>query len=1070
MQNNQPPDDPVPVRDLSDSRWRGEWWQRYGWTKGAPAYLASAATRIRKVEFADARDVKERMMGANDGIPETTWPGVYNRSRIPGRHDYFELPDWNVYVDGGKSVAFMLPDETWNHLEVQGTADGTFTYQPYVPIDVTAATAAARPAKPKPLPLRRPKSAAPQAGPPERLLAERPPGLERSVFDVAPLNAGVLRFHNKTQENPLQEVAAYNIMPGTAPAGAQMLSYTIRSAADPAAYPTLDELNTFVRGRFMADERATVVALPDGAAAPARAPQSAPSLPIVHILIPADLRSPRAGLAQNHYGYGWQNMEVGLDGIELSIPALNVKPTHGGLIPLNIQVKDPIWPARNMIDVSVSVKPGEARTIFLDSRDRILPPNTSLYLTIASAAGDFSATSLDGARIRLVFKPRAKAWAEHVADRFAQMRDNFAFFVEEHTSTRALARYERFSREITDLLAADPDNVVARQYWAEISPEAGEPVTTLPPAPQGVPLWAARQVQDLKLVRQFVDWWIDRRQSSFGDFGGGISDDDDLTEQWPPLALMGDEPDKIRRSLDALTDAVDANGMITNGLGTILTDQLHSYEEGINARAEDAYLANGDPKAIERLMDTARGYASITGPVGAGHTHILSSLFSGTQVLREGPWAWSKPYSPLILHPGILLAEYNGNPMMKALVIALADSYLAHGKKNDKGETVFPEDINSLTDEDRGTLTAGSNGLAGIVQLMWTAYRWTGDAKYLAPVESVAAKGDHAPLTLINANAIDVLNKRDSWGRDLAKAADAGRGSDARDSGARPIDFARFVAWQSTGDKRYLEELYSSEILTDLNRFYLCTEGELWSDRVELFSDLLQRSRLGGMALRRNQIFPGHLVSWRFSGPPTNAENVAILIRDASPTHFKVIGYNLSAAAINAVMTGENLAPGKWSMIIGIDANNDDKIGGKPMVVSIELSRGRDVSLAFPAHRTVVVDFTLQQAAPPSGPLPDIALGPADVRVEGAVIDVTLHNLGGAATPPGMLVLGRPGARPIAEVPVPALEAPLDLKPRTVTLHLKVPTKTVLAHSVLTASLQGSPAEITLRNNSLTLP
>ena len=571
-------------------------------------------------------------------------------------------------------------------------------------------------------------------------------------------------------------------------------------------------------------------------------------------------------------------------------------------------------------------------------------------------------------------------------------------------------------------------------------------------------------------MRQFVDWWIDRRQSSFGDFGGGISDDDDLTEQWPPLALMGDEPDKIRRSLDALTDAVDANGMITNGLGTILTDQLHSYEEGINARAEDAYLANGDPKVIERLMDTARGYASITGPVGAGHTHILSSLFSGTNVLREGPWAWSKPYSPLILHPGILLAEYNGNPKMKALVIALADSYLAHGKKNDKGETVFPEDINSLTDEDRGTLTAASNGLAGIVQLMWTAYRWTGDAKYLGPVESVAAKGDHAALTLINANAIDVLNKRDSWGRDLVKAADAGRGADARDSGARPIDFARFVAWQSTGDKRYLEELYSSEILTDLNRFYLCTEGELWSDRVELFSDLLQRSRLGGMALRRNQIFPGHLVSWRFSGPPTNAENVAILISNASPNHFEVIGYNLSGAAINAVMTGENLAPGQWSVATGTDANNDDKIDGMPRVGSVALAHGRDVGLAFPPHRTVVFDFVLQTPAPPSGPLPDIALGPADLHVGAAGIDVTLHNLGGAATPPGKLALGRPGAKPIVEVLVPALEAPLDLKPRTVTLHVKVPAKTVLAHSVLTATLEGSPAEITLRNNSLTLP
>ena len=67
------------------------------------------------------------MWKATDGIAETTWPGVYNRSRLPGRHDYFELPDWNVYVDGGKAVTFTLPNEAWNHLEMQGTADGTLT-------------------------------------------------------------------------------------------------------------------------------------------------------------------------------------------------------------------------------------------------------------------------------------------------------------------------------------------------------------------------------------------------------------------------------------------------------------------------------------------------------------------------------------------------------------------------------------------------------------------------------------------------------------------------------------------------------------------------------------------------------------------------------------------------------------------------------------------------------------------------------------------------------------------------------------------------------------------------------
>jgi hypothetical protein len=1029
--------DPAPARDLSDPRWRTEWWQRYGWTGAPPLALTAPSTTIRKVEFTDARDLKERMTGGNDGIPETTWPGVYNRSSIPGRHDYFELPDWNVYVEGGRAITFTLPNEPWNHLEFQGTASGTLTFLP-------------------------------PAGP-EHLLATRASGPERSTHDFAALTGGRLRFDNALPESPIQELQAYNIAPGGPPASEPSLNYTVRADAQARDYPTLDTLREFVKGRFMADERSTVVALPDAVAVKPRAANTAPSLPLVHILIPADLRSPRAGLPQSHYGYGWQMMDAGLDGIAIDLPALNVKPTHGGLLPLNIQVKDPIWPARNLLDISVSVKPGEARTLWLDTRDRLLPPDVSLYLTIAAAGGGFSAASLDGTRIRLVFKPREKALPEHIADRFAQMRDNFAFFVEEHTSTRIFARFERFYREINDLLRADPGNVAAHRYWAEVSPEAGWPVVTLPPVPKGAPLWAARQVQDLKLVRQFIDWWIDHRQVAYGDFGGGISDDDDLTEQWPPLALMGDDSDKVKRSLDLLTDSVDRNGMITNGLGTIKTDQLHSYEEGINARSEDAYLANGDPKVIERLMDTARGYATISGPVG-GHTHMLSSLFSGSDVVREGPWAWSKPYSYLILHPGILLAEYNGNPGIKKLILALADSYLAHATKNDKGETVFPEDINSLTDETRGTLGPGSNGVVGPVELMWTAYSWTHDAKYLAPIDSVVGKGDHGALSLLNANAVELLGKRESWGRDIIKAADAGKGADARDSGARPADFNRFIAWQMTGDKHYLEDLYTSEITTALNRMTMVTEDEWWTDRVELYSDLLQRSRLGGIALRRNQIYPGHLVSWRFAGGANAAENVAILIRDASPAHFKVIAYNLTNAAIAATMTGQNIAAGQWTMVSGTDTNNDDNPDGATQTRAIAFERDADVPLTFAPHRTVVIEFTLKTPAPPVSARPDIAIGPDDIRAAAGGLDVTVHSLGAVPTPAGTLTLQNAAGHAVASVPIPPLEAPLDLKPRIVTLRLPIPSGTAAHGTHIVLTLAGNPPEITKHNNAVTLP
>ena len=51
----------------------------------------------------------------------------------------------------------------------------------------------------------------------------------------------------------------------------------------------------------------------------------------------------------------------------------------------------------------------------------------------------------------------------------------------------------------------------------------------------------------MKLFKQFINWWIDERQIENGEFGGGLSDDGDLTHLWPAAVLMGIEPKKITR-------------------------------------------------------------------------------------------------------------------------------------------------------------------------------------------------------------------------------------------------------------------------------------------------------------------------------------------------------------------------------------------------------------------------------------------------------------------------------------------------------------------------------------------
>ncbi|WP_425464305.1 LamG-like jellyroll fold domain-containing protein [Novosphingobium umbonatum] len=998
--------------------WQG-WLHRYGWDGKSPPVLGEGVTTIRKVEFADAKDLKEWMWKGVDGIDETTWPGVYNRSRLPGRDDYFELPDWNVYVEGGKTYDLTLPQgASFNRVELRGAAYGTLSYSPDDKGDW-------------------------------QVLANRPKGVVRSVDEMAPRQGGKLRFTNVMQEQPIQEIWAYDVHTGDAPKGTFQLSYTVRADASPDL-GALKGLNAYIAGRFPAEERATVVAMPTsgvkaavgaGSADAAGAVQRrANDRPLVHILIPSNFGDapPDRALARA-WNYGWENVHDGLDGLAIDLPAIHATPNAQGLIALNIRVKDPIWPDRALIDVQVAVPPDQPRKLWLDLRDRILTPD-SLYLSVASASPDFGARSLDGMTIRMVFKEREKARLEHIADRFNQVKDNWAFLVEEHTASKRAGLYRRLYGDITDLLRVDPDNLEARRYWADIGYSEDQlPPFVQPVPPAGMPLWAFRQLEDLKLTRHFVNWWIDNRQVPYGDFGGGISDDTDLLQQWPGLALMGVDPDKINASLRALSDAVYKNGMIVNGLSAITTDELHVYEEGINSDAERLYLNWGEPKAVERMMATVKALGGLIKVNPAGHRHISSSWYGGRKIYRDAPWAWQKPYGFVIMHTPVLLGTFNANPAARGMVTGLIDGLLAHGKQGGNGLWTFPNDISFDRDSER----AGDGGGASLpMQSAWAAWRFTQDDKYLRPVLGRVGKDNFGILSEINENAITVLGKRADWAEAITRKAKAGD------------NFARFEAWNSTGDKSWLEALNAHGIADKSQHMYMYTQGHWWTDRVDAPNEFLQRERLGGIALKRNQTYPGNAVSWRFADPES-AVKVALLVRDATPEQFTVTAYNTTDQVQKAEMGTWNVTAGTWEMA---------KEGEAPRQVTLE--RGGSVPVTF-APGSTSLRFTLKQKAAVQPEFrPDLGIGSDDVERRGNSLTVTVHSLGSAPAPAGKLTLEDAAGQVLAQIATPAMPAPLDLVPRTAKLKLAIPAS---AHGALRVRISTEVAEVTLRNNSVDL-
>jgi hypothetical protein len=985
-----------PARDLAQPQWRDEWWHRYGWDRTTPAYLAAPATSVRKVEILEARDLKRWVWKGTDGIRETTWPGVYNRSRLPGRTDYFVLPDWDCYSLSGKTVTFTLPEEAWNHLEIAGAAFGTMSTE----------------------------------GPGGGKLFDRAKGEDKSVHHFAQaLRGGRIRFDNAEQETPIGELVAANVTAGREPAGTTVLSYALAASAEPGDGSS-GAIAAFVRGRHAADERQFAVATVAGAARPPAPPDRA-SLPLVHVVVPNELTGDATAKTIDA-------VDGGLDGIAIDLPAFAATATHQGLLPLNIRVKDPNWPLRDLIDFTFSVKPGEGRTLWLDTRDRILPAGKAIYFTVAAAGGGFGAASLDGAAVRLVFKPRAEAAREHVTDRFTQVRDLWSHVVEERPRTPKYALYNRLIGDLDDVLRVDPAHQRALEYRYDIVPGSDKPPFAQPVPPAGTPLWAFRQVELLRRLERFVTWWIDQRQIENGEFGGGLSDDGDLTNYWPGTMLMGVQPEKVRDSLLRGLEAFYDQGMFTNGLSTIQTDELHSYEEGIQALAQALMVDYGSPTQIERAMETTRGAQGITAVNGAGHRHVRSTYFSGSTIATDSVWGGAKFYSYLFLHPSSLLVEFNGHPAAKQWLLELSDGLLAHRRQDKDGR--FRVDGTIRFDTDEGTPVP----MGRFWSMFWMAYAWTGKASYLTPLEDEGA----AMASLVTANVLDRLDRREAWRSALVPGQPR----------------ARHAAWQLTGDKTYLEALYAEQIEMAGLREYINTEGHLWSDRVNVPAEDLQRARLGGVALVRNAIYPGHTVSWRFTAP-AQATSVALLLPDATPRQFTVLGYNLEASPVQATMTAWQVEPGQWQVTEGFDANGDDRMDEPGKVRVVELERSTDIDVTFAPRTTTILSFRLVKPGTPYWTRPDLGIDARDVKRAGNTLEVTVHNVGAVRSPEATVGLVDAAGKVLATAAVPPIDGPLDLRPKTVRVSLTAPAGTPATGVRVVIDPQRALTEITRKNN-----
>ena len=341
-----------------------------------------------------------------------------------------------------------------------------------------------------------------------------------------------------------------------------------------------------------------------------------------------------------------------------------------------------------------------------------------------------------------------------------------------------------------------------------------------------------------------------------------------------------------------------------------------------------------------------------------------------------------------------------------------------------------------------------------VPNIFWTACHWTGDEKYLKVLDYRIARSGIGALSRLNDNFIDELGKRDTWGKALT------------DNAAPDKDFENFVAWETTGDKTYLEQLYADAIRQKSQSMYFNTEGHWWSDRVEARHDLLQRARLGGVALSRNKTYPGHRVSWRFDDSD-GALHVALLMPRAQRDQFKVIAYNTSDKPQSAKMTGWNIAAGEWQVKTGIDTTGDDKANKQHEQRRVHFEKTKTLDFTFPPKATLIIDMQLHKATAPVEQRPDLCIGRGDVTLKGNQLVVTVHSLGHDDTSAGVLVVEDREGNEIQRATIPPLAAPTDLLPKTAQLQVKLPRGFNTKTARVRVALANGAAEITQANNQL---
>lgn len=749
-----------------------------------------------------------------------------------------------------------------------------------------------------------------------------------------------------------------------------------------------------------------------------------------------------AGRAVHFLTPSFEN-ETGMEGIEL---AMNVKGPKEPFVCTAI-VHDPLDPALDLMWFRFTGTKAGGYRIALDFPDQVILPGSQVWITLSfDAACTLCGPTGGGAPefgMRMV--PREKALPEAVEYRKFSLKTIFALLSECRPwgAYRKQSRDEFFGSNIYAGLCPElfltidlcnelaPDDPMTRQYreWVFVN-HLDDLSTVAPPEepPSGVPDWAWYPRQAWLETRRLAKWWLDNRLVPTGEFGGKVSDDSDLYQQFADMPFF--ETDGVTKQvLDGAVNLAELaeRENLRDGVNILTCDTLHAYEEGINHTALMARWFYGDPLYLERCMVSARNIEKYTVVTKDGRRLFRDRSNLGHEDLANPRTpAVDGHATTLLWHTTLQTADYNRNPLALKVVREWADTWLKYQKPGQWATSVEVETGKVLEFSDSRPLYGGYSTQATV--FTWL-YGLTGQAKYLEPFMYYYRKGE-AP-----APSSGFLN--DAYSLGLLKSLPAATLDKLTESNALMQVFrkqdASALIQATIGNPRsrtaQITNLYDFKRWPDMY-----TTAEQFVDR--LFFDVLgygSQSYLGGLC-RRNKFNPTLAVSWSGFGTDYGA-----LVTENTQSKLSALVYSYSVKPMEGSMRVWNLDHGRYTLKVGIDANGDNVMDAVDRTETLELAKADSISITLKPKAVTVITLEQVEKLDPIYTRADLAIAARDVIQDGMIVHGDIHNIGSKAADSFKIAVVNNSGIVVAEETVAGVEAPLDLVPKTVQFRIQVP-------------------------------